>query len=129
MQVSWFSRSSVPFSVDYRACAMTKRAAETGLEFFSAWFCPYAQRAWIALEHHGLKCSKVEGLLPDAPGQDFKGYKKHPRLLELTFDLMMIWQLFSFLSTYFGCFFLLDPHKKFLLELCQESQRVGADPL
>jgi len=25
----------------------------------------------------------VEGLLPDAPGQDFKGYKKHPRLLEL----------------------------------------------
>eukprot|EP00438_Fugacium_kawagutii_P028710 Skav229184 [mRNA] locus=scaffold1004:268023:268682:- [translate_table: standard] len=62
---------------------MTKRAAESGLEFFSAWFCPYAQRAWIALEHHGLKYSKVEGLLPDAPGQDFKGYKKHPRLLEL----------------------------------------------
>eukprot|EP00434_Breviolum_minutum_P030446 symbB.v1.2.026925.t1/scaffold2698.1/size85437/1 len=63
---------------------MTKRAAESGLEFFSAWFCPYAQRAWIALEHHGLKYNKVEGLLPDAPcSQDFKGYKKHPRLLEL----------------------------------------------
>eukprot|EP00435_Cladocopium_sp_Y103_P003993 s3117_g1.t1 len=74
--------ASALFSADYGAWAMTKRAAETGLEFFSAWFCPYAQRAWIALEHHGLKYSKVEGLLPDAPGQDFKGYKKHPRLLE-----------------------------------------------
>lgn len=102
MQVSWFSHCSAPFSVDYRACAMTKRAAETGLEFFSAWFCPYAQRAWIALEHHGLKYSKVEGLLPDAPGQDFKSYKKHPRLLELTFDLMLRWQLFSFLSIFSG---------------------------
>ena len=102
MQASWFSHCSAPFSVDYRACAMTKRAAETGLEFFSAWFCPYAQRAWTALEHHGLKYSKVEGLLPDAPGQDFKGYKKHPRLLELTFDLMLRWQLFSFLSTFLG---------------------------
>jgi len=71
---------------------MTKRAAESGLEFFSAWFCPYAQRAWIALEHHGLKYNKVEGLLPDAPGQDFKGYKKHPRLLEL--KLSCDWQLF-----------------------------------
>ncbi|CAK9038947.1 Glutathione S-transferase U16 (AtGSTU16) (GST class-tau member 16) [Durusdinium trenchii] len=66
---------------------MSKRAADktvsAGLEFFSAWFCPYAQRAWIALEHHGLKYRKIEGLLPDAPGEDFKGYKKHPRLLEL----------------------------------------------
>mmetsp|Transcript_20229 Transcript_20229/g.36687 ORF Transcript_20229/g.36687 Transcript_20229/m.36687 type:complete len:264 (+) Transcript_20229:53-844(+) len=62
-----------------------KRPREEGepLEFFSAWFCPYAQRAWIALEHHGLKYQKVEGLLPDAPGDDFAGYKKHPRLLEL----------------------------------------------
>mmetsp|Transcript_45794 Transcript_45794/g.106374 ORF Transcript_45794/g.106374 Transcript_45794/m.106374 type:complete len:267 (+) Transcript_45794:39-839(+) len=65
--------------------AAAKRPREEGepLEFFSAWFCPYAQRAWIALEHHGLKYQKVEGLLPDAPGPDFVAYKKHPRLLEL----------------------------------------------
>lgn len=53
------------------------------LEFFSAWFCPYAQRAWIALEHHGLPYKKVEGLLPDKPGEQFVGYIKNPRLLEL----------------------------------------------
>ena len=87
---------------------MTKRAAESGLEFFSAWFCPYAQRAWIALEHHGLKYNKVEGLLPDAPGQDFKGYKKHPKLLELklatvtgNFSLIVGWGLLSPLNISF----------------------------
>jgi len=53
------------------------------LEFFSAWFCPYAQRAWIALEHHGVPFKKVEGLLPDRPGEEFVGYIKNPRLLEL----------------------------------------------
>eukprot|EP00928_Gymnodinium_smaydae_P075613 TRINITY_DN58628_c0_g1_i1.p1 TRINITY_DN58628_c0_g1~~TRINITY_DN58628_c0_g1_i1.p1 ORF type:complete len:272 (+),score=28.52 TRINITY_DN58628_c0_g1_i1:150-965(+) len=53
------------------------------LEFFSAWFCPYAQRAWIALEHHGLPYKKIEGLIPDKPGEDFVGYVKNPRLLEL----------------------------------------------
>jgi len=53
------------------------------LEFFSAWFCPYAQRAWIALEHHKLPFKKLDGLLPDQPGTDFVGYIKNPRLLEL----------------------------------------------
>lgn len=61
---------------------MTKRPPP--LDFFSAWFCPYAQRAWIALEHHGLKFRKLEGLEPDAvDAAQFKGYKKHPKLLEL----------------------------------------------
>lgn len=58
-------------------------AGPTEVEFFSAWFCPYAQRAWIALEHHGVPYKKVEGLLPDKPGEDFVGYIKNPRLLEL----------------------------------------------
>eukprot|EP00927_Polykrikos_kofoidii_P077848 TRINITY_DN74752_c0_g1_i1.p1 TRINITY_DN74752_c0_g1~~TRINITY_DN74752_c0_g1_i1.p1 ORF type:complete len:274 (+),score=37.69 TRINITY_DN74752_c0_g1_i1:68-889(+) len=53
------------------------------LEFFSAWFCPYAQRAWIALEHHGLPYQRHEALKPDKPGEDFVGYIKLPRLLEL----------------------------------------------
>lgn len=59
------------------------KKARGDIEFFSAWFCPYAQRAWIALEHHGLQYNKVEGLLPDKAGTDFVGYVKNPRLLEL----------------------------------------------
>jgi len=55
----------------------------TELEFFTAWFCPYAQRAWIALEHHSVRYKSVEALLPDKPGEEFVGYIKNPRLLEL----------------------------------------------
>lgn len=29
--------------------------AEDGVELYSAWFCPFAQRAWIAAEEKGIK--------------------------------------------------------------------------
>lgn len=47
------------------------------LTFYTAWFCPYAQRAWIALEHSGVRYESVEALTfnPD------QTYKKSPRLL------------------------------------------------
>ena len=108
--------------------AMTKRAAETGLEFFSAWFCPYAQRAWIALEHHGMKYRKVEGLIPDAPGDDFKGYKKHPRLLELKLERFRATVSFFFFCWVSTLLF----SQQILWDLSaqsQESERLGADPL
>lgn len=54
-------------------------------KFCSAWFCPYAQRAWIALNHHRVPYEKIEALtLKQAPGEelkDVKGYEKHPLLL------------------------------------------------
>jgi len=49
--------------------------------FYSAWFCPYAQRAWIALNHHRVPYTLCEALQADAPGRDFTGYIKHPDLL------------------------------------------------
>eukprot|EP00397_Hematodinium_sp_SG-2012_P037460 GEMP01040603.1.p1 GENE.GEMP01040603.1~~GEMP01040603.1.p1 ORF type:complete len:246 (-),score=53.52 GEMP01040603.1:1069-1806(-) len=47
------------------------------LEFCSAWFCPYAQRAWIALNHHRIPYTLIESL-EVVPG----GYRKAPLLLE-----------------------------------------------
>ena len=48
------------------------------LRFISSWFCPFAQRAWIALEHHAIDYEWVESLDWHADGS----YKKHPLLLE-----------------------------------------------
>ncbi|CAE8623740.1 unnamed protein product [Polarella glacialis] len=55
-------------------------------KFLSAWFCPYAQRAWIALNHHKIPFEYIEALtLKLEPGQtlkDAKGYEKHELLLK-----------------------------------------------
>mmetsp|Transcript_132357 Transcript_132357/g.300854 ORF Transcript_132357/g.300854 Transcript_132357/m.300854 type:complete len:276 (+) Transcript_132357:2-829(+) len=55
-------------------------------KFLSAWFCPYAQRAWIALNHHKIPYEKVEVLvLKRKPGQALReatGYEKHPLVLK-----------------------------------------------
>ena len=37
-----------------------KRAARADTVLFSSWFCPYAQRAWIALEEKGVDYDWVE---------------------------------------------------------------------
>jgi len=47
------------------------------VEFCSAWFCPYAQRAWIALNHHKVPYNKIESLVIKNGG-----YEKTPMLLE-----------------------------------------------
>eukprot|EP00931_Biecheleriopsis_adriatica_P069142 TRINITY_DN43012_c0_g1_i1.p1 TRINITY_DN43012_c0_g1~~TRINITY_DN43012_c0_g1_i1.p1 ORF type:complete len:267 (+),score=52.17 TRINITY_DN43012_c0_g1_i1:46-846(+) len=53
------------------------------VQFFSGWFCPYAQRAWIALNHCNVEYDIVEGLLLDNDdAAKAKGYKKDPKLLE-----------------------------------------------
>ena len=46
------------------------------MNFFTAWFCPYAQRAWIALEHCGIKYKSIEALVLVG-----NAYKKDARLL------------------------------------------------
>lgn len=53
-------------------------------KFFSAWFCPYAQRAWLTLAHHDIPFVYVESLVVNKD-QDLgkNGYTKLPRLLEL----------------------------------------------
>lgn len=54
--------------------------------FLMGWFCPYAQRAWIALNHHRVGYEKIEALpFKQEAGQTLKdvtGYKKHPLLLK-----------------------------------------------
>jgi len=54
------------------------------MKFYSAWFCPYAQRAWIVLEHHNIDYELVESLIvrKDQDG-GHNGYDKNSRLLEL----------------------------------------------
>lgn len=57
------------------------------LRFFSAWFCPYAQRTWITLNHCKIDYEKVEGLVLDHEDTSkAKGYTKDPRLLQANPD-------------------------------------------
>lgn len=53
-----------------------RQQATTSVRLFCSWFCPYAQRAWIALEEKGVDYTYVEinpyEVHPDAPG----GYSK-----------------------------------------------------
>jgi Glutathione S-transferase len=54
------------------------------MNFYSAWFCPYAQRAWLTLEHHKIPFEYVESLtVKDDQKEGDHGYQKTPRLLEL----------------------------------------------
>lgn len=53
-------------------------AAEPELTLLSTWFCPYAQRAWIALNHREVPYHWIEALDWHPNGE----YKKHPTLLE-----------------------------------------------
>mmetsp|Transcript_25474 Transcript_25474/g.58790 ORF Transcript_25474/g.58790 Transcript_25474/m.58790 type:complete len:265 (-) Transcript_25474:252-1046(-) len=46
------------------------------IKFYSSWFCPYAQRAWLALEYHGVPFRLIESL--EVVGDD---YVKNPNLL------------------------------------------------
>ena len=52
--------------------------ADPPLRFFSAWFCPYAQRAWIALEHTGVPFERIEALKLN---EDRNSYWKDERLI------------------------------------------------
>ena len=52
--------------------------AAAPLKFYSAWFCPYAQRAWIALEHTGVPFERIEALKLN---EDRNSYWKDDRLL------------------------------------------------
>ncbi len=56
------------------------------INFYSAWFCPYAQRAWMALEHYQIPYNIVESLIvkdQQNEGDQDHGYEKNSRLLEL----------------------------------------------
>ena len=58
--------------------SITPMQADPPLRFFSAWFCPYAQRAWIALEHTGVPFERIEALKLN---EDRNSYWKDDRLL------------------------------------------------
>ena len=54
------------------------------IKFYSAWFCPYAQRAWLTLNHHGISFEYIESLIVNANQEEGQhGYTKHPELLKL----------------------------------------------
>jgi glutathione S-transferase len=54
------------------------------LTFYCAWFCPYAQRAWLTLNHHNLPFDYIESLTVNSDQQlGENGYTKHPGLLKL----------------------------------------------
>lgn len=58
-------------------------AARPNIQLFSAWFCPYAQRAWIALNHCNVDFELIEGLVLDNKNvAEARGYNKDARLLE-----------------------------------------------
>jgi len=52
----------------------------TKIRFYSAWFCPYAQRAWMVLNNLGCTYNLIESLVVDNTTQV---YKKNSRLLEI----------------------------------------------
>lgn len=59
-------------------------AAQKKMNFYSAWFCPYAQRAWITLEYHNIPYQYIESLTVEADQNNGDhGYQKNPRLLEV----------------------------------------------
>lgn len=54
------------------------------VNFFSAWFCPYAQRAWLTLEHYQIPYNFIEALtVHQKQHDDDPGFSKSPRLLEI----------------------------------------------
>lgn len=53
-------------------------ASRMPLNFITAWFCPYAQRAWLSLEICKLEYKPVEGL---QIAEDTISYIKHNMLL------------------------------------------------
>ena len=50
------------------------------IRFYSAWFCPYAQRAWMVLNNLGITYNLIESLEVDKSTQV---YNKNTRLLEI----------------------------------------------
>ena len=54
------------------------------IKFYSAWFCPYAQRAWLTLTYHNIPFEYVESLIVKKDQSEGNhGYDKNARLLEL----------------------------------------------
>jgi len=43
----------------------TRTGFDTEMDLYCAWFCPYAQRAWIALEYKGIRYRYIECALYD----------------------------------------------------------------
>ena len=56
------------------ARAVANTSADTPLQLFTSWFCPYAQRAWIALEESGAdyRIREIQPYLLDAAGRETK---------------------------------------------------------
>lgn len=84
---NWSQFSNGGWSTGNTIETRTKKEQVSEVSLLSAWFCPYAQRAWIAILEKGLQpgkdftlrnCLKIDPL-KKATG----GYKKDPFLLEV----------------------------------------------
>lgn len=49
--------------------AAQRHQAEEPLKLYAGWFCPFVQRAWLALEEKGIPYQYVEGefIMPYLP--------------------------------------------------------------
>jgi len=52
-------------------------------KFYSAWFCPYAQRAWLTLVHHEIPFEYIESLTSNKDQELGSHDTKDTRLLKL----------------------------------------------
>ncbi|KAH7101944.1 glutathione S-transferase [Auriculariales sp. MPI-PUGE-AT-0066] len=62
-----------PYATGKAADTVAAHKADQDLVFYAGWFCPYVQRAWIALEEKGVPYKYVE----------INPYDKAPELLAL----------------------------------------------
>lgn len=57
-----YSRLAAGRALSTTSSSVSPHATADTLRYFSAWFCPFAQRCTIALEHHKLRYDWVEAL-------------------------------------------------------------------
>eukprot|EP00931_Biecheleriopsis_adriatica_P122127 TRINITY_DN97141_c0_g1_i1.p1 TRINITY_DN97141_c0_g1~~TRINITY_DN97141_c0_g1_i1.p1 ORF type:complete len:330 (-),score=48.91 TRINITY_DN97141_c0_g1_i1:65-1054(-) len=60
-----------------------RAVADSSLLFYCSWFCPFAQRAWIALEEKGIPYRYVEINPYEVDPREPGGYTKKPLKLEV----------------------------------------------
>eukprot|EP00401_Gymnodinium_catenatum_P079806 CAMPEP_0117527174 /NCGR_PEP_ID=MMETSP0784-20121206/36661_1 /TAXON_ID=39447 /ORGANISM="" /LENGTH=329 /DNA_ID=CAMNT_0005323417 /DNA_START=1 /DNA_END=990 /DNA_ORIENTATION=+ len=68
---------------DGEATIKQRTAVDTPLLFYCSWFCPFAQRAWIALEEKGVPYRYVEINPYEVDPREPGGYTKRPLKLEV----------------------------------------------
>ena len=65
------------------ATIRTRTAAPKGVKFFCGWFCPFAQRAWIALEEKGVDYQYIDVNPYEVDESNPGGYTKRALPLDI----------------------------------------------